>query len=261
MDQNNPANGAQPPQAPQAPVEPQQPVTPTTPTEPATPSQPAAAQPVTPAQPSQPVDPNALTEQIKNDVSGKIRDEVSKTLLQKIAEGLGLNPKEQEKLPTDPKELAKFVQDNAQKGVQKVLDEKAQAEKTQQEAQQKQLSEGAKRFQTLWSNQYAELAEGGKLPKVVDAQNKNDPGNVARVRLLTKLKQVIDENAAKGIDYVPTLKEIFYEYPDVLRTDTVAGGNAPVSGGGRSTTPNNGLPYDQLHKKSLEDMVEGKYQG
>ncbi len=188
-----------------------------------------------------------------------ITEKVSKTLLEKIGTALGLTKEEKKTLPTDPDELAKFVQDNAKKGTQEVLSEREKAEQDAVQSREKQITEGAQKFQTLWKNQYAELAEMGRVPKIVNPDDKADPGNVAKVKILTKLSQMIKENEANGIDYVPTLKEVFYENPDLLRTDTVAGATVPVSGGGRSIAATGALKYDALNKTPIEDLVAQKY--
>lgn len=190
-----------------------------------------------------------------------ITEKVSKGVLDKIAGALGLTKEEKKSLPTDPDELAKFIQDNAKKGTEAVLTEREQAEQDAEQERQTQLNEGAQRFQNLWRTQYNELAESGRVPKVVNPQDPQDPGNVARVKILTKLKQIIDNNAERGVDYVPTLKEVFYENPDVLKIETTTGATVPVSGGGRTiTNASSALPYDSLHKMDVDDLIKRKYQ-
>src|SRR3990167_6862407 len=211
----------------------------------------------TPAIETTPQEPDLTAMQKK--IEGSVTDKVSKTLLEKIGGALGLTKDEEEKLPTDPKELQKFVQDNAKRIVQETLTEREVQEQMQSEERQKQVTEGAQRFQSLWKSQYEELATQGRVPKIQNPNDANDPGNVAKVRLLTKIKEIIDENQKKGVDYVPTLKEVYYENPDVLRSETTAGAHTPISGGGRSTTPNNGLTYEQLHKNDFDDIVRNKY--
>lgn len=236
-----------------APVEPQAPVQPTTPSEPTT--------PVTPGAPAAPAfDVDSLREQVANDVSGKIRDEVSRGVIDRIGKALGLTKEEaEEQLPTNPKDLAKFVQENAKKGTEELLSQREQAEREAQEAQQRTVTEGAQRFQQLWRGQYDELASSGRVPKIGNPNDKQDPGNLAKTRILTKLGQIIKENQSKGIDYVPTLKEVFYEFPDVLTTATTAGAEVPISGGGRVASVTGGLPHDQLRNTSIEDLVAQKY--
>ncbi len=196
---------------------------------------------------------------IKTELETSVTEKVSKTLLEKIGGALGLNKEEKKQLPTDPEELAQFIRENAKRGTEEVFTEKEKEEQAEREERESQVSEGAQRFQTLWKNQYAELAESGRVPKIENPDDKNDPGNVAKVKILTKLSQIIKENEEKGIDYVPTLKEVFYENPNILRTDTVAGATTPISGGGRTTAQTGALKYDVLHKTDIEDLVKSRY--
>lgn len=217
-------------------------------------------QPSTPQEtkeiPTQAVDVEGITKSIRETVTG----EVSKSILEKISGALGLNKEEKKSLPTDPEELAKFVREEAAKGTRDVLTSQQQAEQEAERAREEQVNQGAQRFQTLWKDQYSQLAESGKVPKIVNENDPNDPGNQAKVKILAKLKTILDENQAKGIDYVPTLKEVFYENPNVLSTETQEGLDVPVSGGGRTiATTGTGMSHDQLSKTSIEDLVAKKY--
>jgi hypothetical protein len=240
---------------PNKPVEPQVP-TPTPQPDPVEPSTPPAQEPPastptpepTPQAPAQAIDVDAITQKAQQSV------------IDKIAQGLGITKEEAKKqLPQDPDEMAKFVQENAKKGAEDFYNEKQQAEKAAEEAEIKRTQEGAGAFRNLWANQFNQLAEAGKVPKIVNPQDQNDPGVVAKRQLLTRMKVILDENAAAGVEYVPTLKEIFYEHPDVFETATTTGANVPVSGGGRVMAQSGALPYDQLHKASEEDLVRQKH--
>ena len=249
MENTDPNNNAS--QAPQTP--PIQEVVPPQVTEPASPQTPQ--QPTVTPTPTPSVD----VEAIKKDVRESVTGEVSKSLLEKIGGALGLTREEKKTLPTDPDELSKFIREEARKGTQEVLTNQERENQDAETARERQLTEGATRFQTLWTNQYIQLAESGRVPKIVDVNDKNDPDMQAKVKILTKLKTILDENQSKGIDYVPTLKEVFYENPDVLNTAT-AGGNVPISGGGRVIANSTSqLPYQQLNKASTEDLVARKY--
>lgn len=226
------------------------------------PAQPPVTEPATsPATESTPpATPPAAPQVDLEKVQSEVTEQVSKSVLEKIAGALGLNKEEKKTLPTDPDELAKFIQYNAKKGTESVLSERERADQEIQAARETQLTEGAARFQQLWRDQYSELAESGKVPKITDPNDKNDPGNQAKIRILTKLKQIIDDNAAKGVDYVPTLKEVFYENPNVLTIETTTGATVPISGGGRTiSNPSSVMPYDKLRETDIEDMVKSKY--
>jgi len=232
---------------PAVPVTPEIPATPETPpvTPPVTPVTPPVTPPVAPATP-----PAVDTTEIEKNISEK----VSKSVIAKIGEALGLTKKEEEKIPTDPVELAKFVEEKSAKTVKQILDDKDKENEDQRAEQQQQLQEGSQRYTDLWNNQYEQLANAGKVPKIVDINNVEDPGRVVKVRLLIKMKEILDQNERDGVNEVPTIKEIFYEYPEVL-TNKVAGATVPVSGGGRSHIPGK-VTYDDIHKSSFEEILE-----
>ena len=226
-----------------------EPITPPAPPEPT-----ATPEPQLPT----PAEPSIDVEAIKKEVS----EGVTTTVLEKIKSAFGLSEKQKEELPTNPEELLAKVREESKKVIQEALTAKETAdEKAQQEAEsqrQTQITEGAEKFKQLWADQYTDLADQGKVPKITNADDPNDPGNQAKTKILTKLKQILDENEKNGVDYVPTLKEVYYETPNILSTETQAGANVPISGGGRSTTPNAGMSYEQLNKTPIEDMVKAK---
>jgi len=218
-------------------------------TPPATPPvTPPATPPVTPPTPptASPID----TATIEKNVS----ESVSKSVIEKIGEALGLNKKEKEQLPTDPDELRAFVESASKKSAEAVLAEKENKEKEANVERERQIEEGSKRYQQLWSGQYEALSSAGKLPKIVDATDANDPGRQAKTKLLIKLYEVLQENEKNGIDEVPTIKEIYYEYPEVLK-GTIPGGTAPISGGGRNHASGTGLNYSDIHNQSFEEIL------
>lgn len=266
-----PATPATPPVTPPA-TPPASPTTPptTTPTQPATPVTP----PVTPTPPNTipasvppPTTPMPQTtpqtaaplsqeklDEIKADVEKTTTEKVSKSVIARIGEALGLTKKEEEEeVPTDPKKLGEYIDRRVEDKTKEVLKSRdAETEETTKEQEEK-LQEGAKNFQETWAYQYTEMATLGNVPKIEKPQDPQDPGNVAKSRLLLKLKEVLDENEKNGVDYVPSLWEIMSKYPNVLKT---AGANVPVSGRGRTTADAPRMPYDKLHKTSIETMVE-----
>jgi hypothetical protein len=195
----------------------------------------------------------SLKDDITKDVSGKVSEQVSKSVLEKIGAALGLTKEEEEELPKDAASLKKLVQQEAQ-NLLKQRDEEQQ--KTQQQEDQ-QLDRGAQTFRELWNRDYTEMANNGMVPKIEKADDPNDPGNQAKTRVLAQLKKVLDENAAKGVDYVPTLWEIMARYPETLKTETTTGANAPVSGGGKSMGAG-GDEYQRIHNTPIEDMLSNK---
>lgn len=198
--------------------------------------------------------PQINTEELETKVSEKVSEKVSKTVVERIGEALGLTKKQEEKLPENPEELRKLIEENSERKVKEILDSKAKEYQNQEEERQKQLEEGSKRFQILWKSQYDALAEAGKVPKIVNPDDPNDPGRQAKTKLLVKLSEIIRENEANNRDEVPTIKEIFYEYPEVL-SEKVPGANLPVSGGGRNPSATSGYSYKEVHDSSFEDLL------
>jgi len=233
------------------------PATPPAPPSPVDPVSTPAPEPTAP--PAVTPEPQQLdTEALKKEISESVTGEVQKSVIAKIAEALGLGKKEEEALPTDPAELLEMVENKTRETAESVLSERENAAQKQQETRDQELTSGAEKFKQLWTDQYSQLAESGRVPKIVTPTDVNDPGNIAKAKILSKLRTILNENEANGIDYVPTLKEVFYENTDILRIETTTGANAPISGGGRATTPNSGLAYEALNKTSLEDLIKAK---
>ena len=179
-------------------------------------------------------------------------EKASKSFIQKLTEAFGLSKKEEEEVPTDPTKMKEYISNVAKKQAEetlKVRDEKA-AETTKE--QDDKLQEGAKNFQQTWTYQYEQMAINGGVPKIEKPQDPQDPGNIAKGRILLKLNEVLEENKKNGIDYVPSLWEILSRYPNVFKT---AGANVPVAGRGRTTGGETRMPYAKLHNTPIETMV------
>ena len=179
-------------------------------------------------------------------------EKASKSFLQKLSEAFGLSKKEEETVPTDPAKLGEYIDNRAKKQAENILkarDEEAE-ETTKEEGEQ--MQEGAKKFQETWAFQYHEMAKHGSVPAIEKPEDPQDPGNVAKSRILLKLKEILDENQKNGIDYVPSLWEILSRYPSVFKT---AGANTPVAGRGRAGGEETRMPYAKLHGTPIETMV------
>lgn len=223
---------------------------PTPPTETSTPPAPATP----------PIDVEAIKKELTENITGTVQKEVA----EKIAKALGLTKEQEEQLPTDPKALLELVKSEATKATQAILDEQHTTDAKVAADRAKNIEAGAASFVKLWDGQYDQLAESGKVPKIAlpatDPNYMNDPGYLAKQRILGKLKEIVLQNEMDGVDYVPTLKEVFYENPNIINIETKTGANVPVSGGGRVTTPNQGLSYEQLHNTPVEELVARKHE-
>lgn len=179
-------------------------------------------------------------------------EKASKSFIQKLTEAFGLSKKEEDVVPTDPTKLGEYIDSRAKKQAEEIL--KARDDKTEEatKEQQEKLQTGAEEYKVSWTYQYNEMAKHGSVPAVEKPQDPQDPGNIARGRLLLKLGQVLEENKKNGIDYVPSLWEILSRFPNVLRT---AGADTPVAGRGRSGGGEKRMPYAKLHGTPIETMV------
>ena len=257
-----PAAPPAPPVAPTVPpvaptVPPVAPATPPAPTvDPVSPTTPPAA-PITP--PVAPPTPPAPPVPAPIDVA-KVEEKVTKGVLAKIGEALGITKKESDKLPTDPAELKAYIDKSGTEAAKAILKEKEDAEVKAEETYDKSITQGAKEYQELWTRDYNELAKIGRAPAIVNAADANDPGIIARSKIMLKVKEVMDQNRAAGLDVVPTMWEIMSRFPDVLTLETITGANVPISGAGKNvptTTPD----YDRIHNTPMTEMVANKHKG
>ena len=235
-------------------VETTPPVTPTTKT--TTSTTPATTSTTTPTTP--PVTPSVDTTKLEGSM---IEAKVSRSVLQKIAEGLGITKKDEEKLPTDPIELKKYIDSAGKKQAEAILTAKDKEDTQVKADQAKKLEEGSKTFQSMWTHDYSEMIKVGMVPPITNAEDTNDLGNVAKTKILVKLSEVLKQNETDGVDYVPTMWEIMSRHPNLLRTETTAGVNSPVSGGGRIAGGAVDHSYQRIHNTPIEDMVKAKSQG
>ena len=195
---------------------------------------------------------------IKSELEGSISDKVSKNVIEKIGEALGLNKKEEDALPKDPKELRKFIEETSQRKAKELFEARDREKDDAEQHRQQQLNQGAETFRGVWTRDYNEMANLGMVPKINNAQDANDLGSKTKVRLLSKMKEILDENAQRGVDHVPTLWEIAQRFPEVVRLETTAGANSPISGGGRTSGGGVAGDYSRMHSTSIEEMLAEK---
>lgn len=196
------------------------PTTSTTPTTPATP-----AQPTQPAQISDDVKAS-LKDEITRDISGKVGEEVSKSVIERIAEALGLNKKEEAKLPTDAESLKKLVDE----AVQKRMEAEAERAEEQEIESKEQRQIRINGIILGWHGQYNEMAKLGKVPAIKNANDANDEGVVARRKIILAIGKIIDEyrKTDPNSEYTPSVSEVLIRFPRVL--EAPPGADLPISG-------------------------------
>jgi len=193
------------------------------------------------------------TPSISDDQLSSVSDTVSKSVIQRLSESLGLNKKEAEELPTDPESLQKIVDERVQSQLQDrdaKNEEIRKLEETQQSNNINSIIKG-------WDSQYTQLAQSGKVPAIKKLSDPNDPGVVAKRKMIMAIGKVIEQNKAKGIEYTPTVAEILVNYPTVL--DGPPGADLPISGStaGVSNSPQVNYQKD-IAGKSFQQIIDAE---
>ena len=142
--------------------------------------------PVTPAPLATPEDKTLSEEQVASitkDVSGKVGEEVSKSVIQKIGDALGLTKKEEDELPTDASALRKLVDSAVGKRFDRQSKDVVKQDKQDATVRQDRIDG----IVTGWHFQYDQLSKLGKLPAIKNPNDTNDEGVVARRKLITTI--------------------------------------------------------------------------
>lgn len=212
--------------------------------------------------PATPVDPEAITEQATQRAEERV--------LKRIGEALGLTKQEEQQAkdeglvppwekegrnPKSYKEVAEFSADLAEWKRQQGMkaDEEAKAQAVEEE---KQKTEAWNRH---WDEQLEDLTTSGKLPKVENKDDPQDPGIVARKALWQAMYDINQTRLKENKQALSSLKEVYYEhYKDP--NAQLPGADAPVSmgrsGGGSGNTPS--YTHDDIRNSSFEQILSGK---
>ena len=248
MDNNQDKNPPAEPVIPEPPKEPEVP-----PIEP----KPKAPE-VPPAEPSkEPEEPEVDISAIEAEVTKKVSEKIIKSLTggseEDITNAMGeQSPWAKEgRNPRDYDEIAEWTTQLALKKQEEVRIKEAEENKKKEEYATKFQEERATAFNKYWDNQLNDLFEAGKLPKIEDEKNENDPGIRARKSLFTKMIEVNEQRVKDGKEPIYSLKEIFYEYP----INEEPGMSAPVSAG-RGAVPAEGEEYEYVGKQSFFDILK-----
>ena len=224
------------------------PAAPTPPAPSATPSAQGPSDAQIASQATSGLDPEKLKKEISENVAG----EVSKSVLTKIAEALGLTKKEEAKLPTDPEALKALVNEQVQARLAEENKIREESDKVSQEEYQAKVNNTIKG----WYAQYNQMASLGKVPRIANESDKNDRGVASRRKIILAIGKVIEENKKQGVEYVPSISDILIQYPNVL--SGLPGGDLPISGNTVPSEPGGGLPYKTLNKMSIKDIARAR---
>ena len=214
--------------------------------------------PVTPVTPpvvaeTPPVTPAVSDEQIKTitkDITKNVEGTVSKSVIQKISDALGLTKKEEEILPTDAGELKKMIDSGIKKGLEVVKTEQQEEQDKGNEQHQQKIDDVVRG----WHGQYEQLVRLNKMPAIVDIKNDNDPGVIARRKMMLAIGEMIKVNKGKGIDYVPTMSDVFVGNPNVLNPPP--GADLPIAGN-TGSVPQDNFENKDIRSNSMESIAAG----
>jgi len=156
-------------------------------------------------------------------------------------------------------EALEFVSNKAIENIEKRQAEKIQKENEQSEAQKRAEAEREANLNKYIDSELEDLVSSGKLPKVVDKSDENDPGVKARRAVFQAMMEVNTKRASEGKDPIYSPKIVYYEhYKSPI--EQPAGADAPISGGrsGVHTDGDNRASYKEIHNKSFLDLMLGR---
>lgn len=188
-------------------------------------------------------------EKVKAELEQKAREDEEK---KKAEESLKVE-KPQDEFPwvkegRDPteKEVLDYTANQAANIVRQEQADKEAEQRKQQETAEQQKTEYRQAWEKEWARQIDALEEAGHLPKVVDTNNKQDPGLVERARLW--------EEAVKN--NMMNLTEVYLLKILPTKGKQPVGDNAPIlRGDSANTTPDEDSGeffYDEIHGKDVE---------
>ena len=173
---------------------------------------------------------------------------MSKSVIQKIGEALGLTRKQEQALPTNADDLQKIIDKKVEERFAK-FSEQAEQEETQSEQERQSKIDN---IVTGWYSQYNQMARLGKVPAVTKADDQNDKGVQARRKIILTIGKMIEENKKNGIDYVPTVSDILISQPNILK---IPGDDLPISGNTQVREDTAVFSNSEIKKKSFDQLA------
>jgi len=197
---------------------------------------------------------NKLREDITKDVEGKVSEQVSKSVIQKIGEALGLTKKEEDSLPTDKETLQKIIDAKVSEKFEHLSKESEQQEKYEEQARQQKTQEIVR----SWHRQYNDLARLGKVPVIKNPTDQNDPGVVARRKIIMGIGKLIDEQKQSDPtnSYTPSISDVLLRAPDILKAPP--GADLPISGDTSVRENQDSFSYKDIHSKSFQEIIDSE---
>lgn len=260
-----------------APVEPEKPVEPAAPASNATPIDPAE---IAAKAAAEVIAKQDEAHQRRVDAERLEREAADKQKLEDERRTEALKPKftgRDAKGNVVPKDYEELARESARVGKEEAMIEwearqaaersKLSAEEQQKqqaaEIQKKQREEFDQQLSAVIKEETDELFSSGKLPRIVNPADPNDPGNVALNELLKQGAMINEQRAKEGKPVITSLSRIYTSYYKLPKAAAVP----PVQGNGSVTTPageNKGYNFKRFHNMPLNQFlkeVAGRKQG
>lgn len=133
----------------------------------------------------------------------------------------------------------------------------AEAEKAKQEEEARQrMEEQSRALQSQIDEEVNELYSSGKLPRVVNKDDPNDPGNLALAELFKQGAELNQQRAKEGKPLITSLSRIYAVYYKPPKPP--AGADAPIQGNGQapSTTEPKGYNFREYHRMPVSTFLK-----
>lgn len=225
--------------------------------------------------PETPTPPGLTQDQVDQQIV-----QAKEQVLSRIKESFGLTESEQEEM-AEAGVVAPWEKENrapaSWKEVTEYAAELAEFKRKQtetenlkiQEEKAKQTNQAHQQMNQVWDMQLDELRETGKIPKIAPAivkklkegqtlteDERKDPGLATQAELFQTMYVISRERQAANKPAVTNIKEVFYEYYKPQKRDSVAGAEAPVSGGSQGVdTPKEEVDYKEIHNSDWYDLL------
>lgn len=151
----------------------------------------------------------------------------------------------------EPKEEVKpeVKPDTPQIDPEKIKQEAVEEFEKRQETKAKEQEQRVENILKGWYNEYNTYAKAGKVPEIKNADDENDPGVVARRKLIQALGQMKQQ----GKD-VTSLSQVLLLNPNALQAP---GADAPVSGEGNPAGDPQTFKNSEIRNKSFAQIGQG----
>jgi len=219
-------------------------------------------------------DPKKFKEEVATEISAKISQETADKIAERLTGKDKATEVQKDKYEAYAEkfmaekgrqpawfEVAAFIKDEVKAEAKAEADAKVKQEEDKTKATADEQKARTAAFNKYLDEQIDDLYKSKRLPAIVNKNDDKDEGVVFRKALFQTMIDVNTKRVAAGQQPIYSIKEIFYEH-FVAPKREVAGGDAPVSAGLRSTghaeDTEKDYSYQDIKKKSFVDLLMGK---